>query len=89
VVLCGPRFDKFKQEVEERKRISGGFHPHVANRILSQFLAEIGKEKNWDTTTIPSAQRRYGLYTSTCHFRYRNTSKYTRNKDRIFILKIY
>jgi hypothetical protein len=63
LVLCGPKFDELKEEVEERKRTRGGFHPHVANRILSQFLPEIAKEKNWDTTTITSAQRRYGLYT--------------------------
>jgi hypothetical protein len=61
-VLRGPNFIEFQNEVEEIKRVTVSFHPQVANRILFKFLAENGFEKKWETTTITTAQQRYGLY---------------------------
>ena len=39
------------EEIENSKSISGGFHPHVANRILSQILADWGLSHHWKEPT--------------------------------------
>lgn len=49
-VLRGPSFSDFQEKVEGRKWETGGFHPNVANHILSKFLAKNGFENNWKTT---------------------------------------
>ena len=36
--LPGPKIGPLINEIEEAKRISGGFHPHIARRIFSTIL---------------------------------------------------
>jgi hypothetical protein len=44
-VVEGPNFASFKEEVEERKLVTGGFHPHIANRILNQFWGKTDSQE--------------------------------------------
>jgi hypothetical protein len=39
-LLPGPNFAPLINEIEEAKRISGGFHPHIARRVFSMILAD-------------------------------------------------
>jgi hypothetical protein len=39
-LLPGPNIDTLIDEIEESKKITGGFHPHVARRIFSTIMAD-------------------------------------------------
>ncbi len=60
-VLEGPNFGNFKTEVDDLKVTTGGFHPHVANRILTDFLERHGFSNNWTTTNHPASRANGGL----------------------------
>ena len=75
-VLPDRNLEMYKETIEDRKNISGGFHPHLANRrILEKFLSDKGWNNQWKTTTHSTAQLGNGIYTSTCTFMQRGHSK--------------
>ena len=39
-LLPGPNIANLIDEIEESKRITGGFHPHVARRIFSTIMQD-------------------------------------------------
>jgi hypothetical protein len=49
----GPNIDTLIDAIEESKRITGGFHPHVANRIFSTIMADWKYSNYWK---IPTAR---------------------------------
>ena len=52
-LLPGPNIDTLIDAIEESKRITGGFHPHVANRIFSTIMADWKYSNYWK---IPTAR---------------------------------
>jgi hypothetical protein len=78
-VLEGPNFDQFKNEVDDSKLTTGGFHPHVANRLVINFLEEHGFSKNWRTTTHPASKANGGSFSINPFFRFNDNRKYQTN----------
>ena len=52
-LVPGPKIDTLIDEIEESKMLTGGYHPHVANRIFSTIMADWKYSHYWK---IPSAR---------------------------------
>jgi hypothetical protein len=52
-LVPGPNIGNLIDEIEQSKELSGEFHPHVANRILSTILEDWNISHSWK---IPSSR---------------------------------
>jgi hypothetical protein len=50
-MLPGPNINTLIDSIEESKKSTGGFHPHVANRIFSTIMSDWKYSEHWQIPT--------------------------------------